>query len=72
VPGPATVFAVALAAICAVNLPARTPRQDGPSWQDSVAAARVACAGPDAPASVSLPTSPAGWGTTLPCSYVRR
>lgn len=72
VPWPAVGFAVALAAVCAVNLPAETPRRHGPSWPDSVAAARATCAAQSGPAVVELPISPAGWGIYLTCSYLRR
>jgi hypothetical protein len=41
-----------------------------PSWPSALAAARQSCAPPQAP-TATIPISPPGWTTTLPCSEVR-
>ena len=41
-----------------------------PSWPSALAAARQSCMPPRAP-TATIPISPPGWTTTLPCSDVR-
>lgn len=45
-------------------------RGAGPTWQQSLATARSACAALAAPASVIVPITPGGWVTQLSCGHV--